>query len=154
MLSKNPLQTKKIGEDLAGKILRNFKNKNLIIGLEGDLGGGKTTFLQGFARGLKVKKKVLSPTFVIIKKFTIPENKGNRSRFKYFYHIDCYRIKKPKEMMDLGFKKIISDAGNIVAIEWVNRIKKITPKDIFLLKFKFINEEKREIKIIFPKNYY
>lgn len=154
MLSKNPFQTKKIGQNFAEKILENFENKNLIIGLEGDLGGGKTTFLQGFARGLKINKKILSPTFVIIKKFTIPGGEKNRSRFRYFYHIDCYRIKKPKEMLDLGFEKIISDTGNIVAVEWINRIKKITPKDVILLKFRFVDEKKREIKITFPKNYF
>lgn len=154
MLSKNPFQTKKIGQEFAKKIFKNYKNKNLVIGLEGDLGGGKTTFLQGFARGLKIERKILSPTFVIIKKFTIPQGKKTQPRFKYFYHIDCYRIKKPKEMTELGFKKIISDAGNIVAIEWVNRIKKIIPKDTIFLKFKFINEKEREIKINFPKNHF
>jgi len=151
MLSKNPFQTKKIGRDFSKNILRNFKNKTLIIGLKGDLGGGKTTFLQGFAQGLKIKKKILSPTFVIIRKFTIPKNKKNQSYFNHFYHVDCYRIKKPREILSIGFDKIISDPKNIVAIEWVDRIKTILPKDIFFLKFKFVNKKNREITIKFPK---
>jgi len=143
-LSKSPSQTKKIGQSLAYNLLKVSKKKTLIIGLEGDLGGGKTTFLQGFAKGLKINKKILSPTFVIIKKFSLPKDK--KSGFKYFYHIDCYRIKKPKEILDLGFKKIISNSENIVAIEWVNQIKKVLPKDIIYLKFKFIANRIRYIE--------
>ena len=65
--------------------------------------------------------------------------------FHNFYHIDCYRIRKPKEILDLGFKEIISNPENIVAIEWADRIKKILPKNALVLKFKFIDKLKREI---------
>lgn len=147
MLSVSPRQTKRIGQNLAKKILKSFKNKTLIIGLEGELGGGKTTFLQGFAEGLKIKKKILSPTFIIIKKFTIPRNKKTKSKFRYFYHIDCYRIKKPKEILDLDFNEIASSPGNIVAIEWSNRIKKIIPRETLWINFKFVDKNKRKIKI-------
>lgn len=153
MLSVNPSRTKKIGQGLAREILKDSGSKSLIIGLEGDLGGGKTTFLQGFAKELKIKRKILSPTFVIVRKLDIPRDKKIKSRFLRFYHIDCYRIEKPKDILELDFKKIISDSKNIIAIEWVNRIKKILPERIILIKFKFINRNTREIKIFFPKNY-
>ena len=66
-------QTRKIGEVFAKNIEKTVlpENKALIIGLKGALGGGKTTFLQGFAKGLKIKERVLSPTFVIMRKFKI-----------------------------------------------------------------------------------
>ncbi|MCK4473942.1 tRNA (adenosine(37)-N6)-threonylcarbamoyltransferase complex ATPase subunit type 1 TsaE [Candidatus Parcubacteria bacterium] len=135
-LTISPLQTKKIGEILAKEILKTKPLKTgFVIGLKGNLGGGKTTFLQGFAKGLGIKEKITSPTFVIMK------------NYKNFYHIDCYRIYKPKEILDLGFKKIISNPKNIVAIEWAERIKKILPKNTIWLTFEFIDKNKRKIMI-------
>ncbi len=143
-LSKSSSQTKKIGESLAKKFLRTSKGKALVVALEGDLGGGKTTFLQGLARGLGIKKKILSPTFVIMKRFQIPKRK-TVSQFQYFYHIDCYRIKKSKDILVLGFEEIISNSENIVGIEWADRIKKILPKDRISLEFQFIGKNNRKI---------
>lgn len=125
----------------------------LVLGLEGDLGGGKTTFLQGFAKGLGIKQRITSPTFIILKKFKIPRKSGippdarNNLNFKVFYHIDCYRIEKPKDLLQLGFKKIVSNPENIIAIEWAGRIRKILPKDALIIKFKFVSKNKRKIKI-------
>jgi len=142
-LTINSSQTKKLGEILAQEILKdNIKKTALLLGLEGDLGGGKTTFLQGFAKGLGIKEKILSPTFVILKRFKIQD-----SRFENFYHIDCYRIKKPKEILGLKFKEIINNPKNIVVIEWSDRIRQILPKDTPILKFKFIDKNQREILI-------
>lgn len=127
-------QTQKLGEKIAKNILKTrTRSRATVLGLVGGLGGGKTTFLQGFAKGLSVKEKITSPTFVIMK------------RFKNFYHIDCYRIEKPKEILDIGFKKIISDPKNIVAVEWADKIKKIMPKGIIWVKFDFINAKTRKI---------
>lgn len=135
-LSKSPAQTKKIGERLAkGLLKKNSQKGALIISLEGDLGGGKTTFLQGFSKGLGIKAKILSPTFILMRKF------------KNFYHIDCYRIKKPKEILDLGFREIIKNSKNIVAIEWAEKIKTILPSKIIKVKFKFINQNTRKLTI-------
>jgi tRNA threonylcarbamoyladenosine biosynthesis protein TsaE len=149
-ISKNPTQTKKIAEILAKKILKKKTKKAKVLGLVGDLGGGKTTFLQGFAKGLGIKEKILSPTFVILKKFQIPPKKIVHCSFSvahWFYHIDCYRIKKPKEILDLGFKEIIQDPKNIVAIEWAERLKEILPKKTIWIRFEFINKNIRKIQI-------
>jgi len=148
-LTTAPRQTKKLGEILAKEILKTKPRKDaFLLGLEGDLGGGKTTFLQGFAKGLGIKQKILSPTFVIMKKFKIRVNScSNSCGFVYFYHIDCYRIEKPKEILDLGFKEIISDPQNIVAIEWADRIRKIMSKNTIWITFQFINKNKRKIAI-------
>ena len=107
-------QTQKIGENFAKEILKmQTKTGAVVLGLQGNLGGGKTTFLQGFAKGLGIKEKILSPTYVILK------------RFKNFYHIDCYRLKNEKDILELDFKSILSDPKNIVAIEWPEKIKKV-----------------------------
>ncbi len=146
-LTTKTSETKKLGESLAKKILRILPKKMaVIIGLKGDLGGGKTTFLQGFAKGLGIKQKILSPTFVIMKRFKIPHLKPN-VQYHNLTHIDCYRVEKPEELLTLGFKDIISNPKNIVTIEWVERIKQILPKKIILVEFKFIDKNKRKISI-------
>jgi tRNA threonylcarbamoyladenosine biosynthesis protein TsaE len=171
-LTNNPYQTKKLGEILAKEILKTKPRSReislrgrlkktapkeylryptgqaFIIGLEGDLGGGKTTFLQGFAKGLGIKEKILSPTFIIMKKFPIRvDSCSNSCKFANFYHIDCYRIKKPKEILDLGFKEIISNPKNIVAVEWADRIRKIMPQNTIWAIFNFMNKNKRKIVV-------
>lgn len=139
-LTKNFKETQKLGKKLAKKI-KSGKGA-AVLGLQGDLGGGKTTFLQGLAKGLGIKEKILSPTFVIMKRFKI-----NIKHFKNFYHIDCYRLNSPKDIEELGIKDIILNPKNIVAIEWSERIKKILPKSAIIIKFVFIDKNKREIVI-------
>lgn len=136
-ITKNYKQTQKLGHNLAQEILQLPAQKRaVVVLLYGDLGGGKTTFLQGFAHGLGIKQKVLSPTFVIMKKF------GN------FYHLDCYRLQNYKDAQELGLKEILKNPENIVAIEWPERIKKILPKKVIKIKFKFISKNDRSIDII------
>jgi tRNA threonylcarbamoyladenosine biosynthesis protein TsaE len=139
-LSKSPAQTRKLGKILAKEVLETKSEKGLVVGLSGDLGGGKTTFLQGFARGLRIKEKVLSPTFVILRRLKIKS-----PRFKNLYHIDCYRIQKTKEILDLDFKNIVSSPQNIVVIEWSDRVRKILPKSSLILKFHFVDKNIRKI---------
>jgi len=139
-LSKSPTQTSELGKTLAKEILKTKTKKGLIIGLEGDLGGGKTTFLQGLAKGLEIKERILSPTFVILRRFKIKS-----PRFKNLYHIDCYRIRKPREILDLEFEDVISNPQHIVVIEWSDKIKKFLPKSSLILKFQFVNKNSREI---------
>ncbi len=144
MITNSVLETKKIGSNLAHQILKNKLSKQaIVIGLEGGLGGGKTSFVQGFAKGLGIKEKILSPTFVIMKRFEIQS-----LRFTNLYHFDCYRIEKPLELLELGFKKIIQNTNNIVIIEWADRIKKILPQRIIRITFDFLAETKRKIIII------
>ena len=136
LLTTSALQTKKAGEAAARGILKMRPGKRArVLGLVGDLGGGKTTFLQGFAKGLGIKEKILSPTFIIVR------------RIRNFYHIDCYRIKKPKEILDLGFGKILFDPKNIVAVEWADKIRKIIPKETVWINFEFIDNKTRKIVI-------
>jgi len=131
---------------MSKKILKEKKGTRAqILALQGELGGGKTTFLQGFARGLGIKKRILSPTFLILKKFKVQS-----PDFKFFYHIDCYRIKNVKEILDLGFRKIVSDSKNIVAVEWADNILKILPKDTIFITLTFNNKNKRNITIRWP----
>jgi len=142
-ITKSAFDTKTLGKKIAQAFC--IEKGAIILGLKGDLGAGKTTFVQGIADGLEISDKILSPTFVILKKFKISKLE---IKFQNFFHIDCYRIENPKEIIDLGFKEIILDPKNIVIIEWPEKIKTILPKHAMFLNFKFVNMNTREIKWI------
>jgi tRNA threonylcarbamoyladenosine biosynthesis protein TsaE len=161
-ITNNPEQTKKLGEKFAKQVLKDkLCETAFVIGLKGELGGGKTCFLQGFAKRLGVKENVLSPTFNIYKKFQIKDLRqvqtlapgakskiqNPKSGFQNFYHFDCYRIGNPQDILDLGFQEIISNPKNIVAIEWPEKIENVLPKNTKWIEFEFIDDKKREIKI-------
>jgi len=156
-------QTQKIAFELIKKLAVKKTRSALVLGLAGELGAGKTTFIQGLARALKIKERVLSPTFVIMKKYEVRSMKyegKNRKEGKKatsdpslltsnFFHIDCYRIEKPQEMDTLGFKEILKDPENLVVIEWAEKIKKILPADTIWLKFQHLGEDRRKIILNF-----
>jgi len=140
--SNNTKETQKIAKDLARKIVKNGPQKRaIVLALQGNLGAGKTTFLQGFAKGLGIKEKVLSPTFVVQKRFPI-----KKSKFKHFYHIDCYRLENAEDIMHLDFKKNINNPENIIAIEWPERISRILPQKIIRINFRHLRNNSRKIK--------
>jgi tRNA threonylcarbamoyladenosine biosynthesis protein TsaE len=140
--TKSEKETKKLGELFAKKIKNLKLKKAIVFCLSGELGGGKTTFVKGLAKGFGIKKRILSPTFLIMRRFQTKEKK-----FKNFYHFDCYRINDPKEILKLNFKKIISLPFNIVAIEWGEKIEKILPKDSIKINFEFIDQKTRKISV-------
>ncbi len=98
----------------------------------GDLGSGKTTFIQGFLKMLGVKQSVISPTFLIFRPYPLPTDVKH---YQTAYHVDLYRIKSAKELEILNFKDIIKDPRNIVLIEWANKIKRSLPKNTIWLRF-------------------
>lgn len=113
--SKSEAETKSIAQSIAQSVLeRPLGKKALVIPLIGDLGAGKTTFVKGFLSGFGIKTKVLSPTFVIMKRYLIK----NRGLSEHIYHFDCYRIKNPHELEAIGIKEIIANPKNIILIEW------------------------------------
>lgn len=136
-------QTKKIAGLLAKEILASpSRARNaLVVALSGDLGSGKTTFTQGFLRGLGVKNKITSPTFVLMKNYELRSK--NYGRYKKIYHADCYRIKKPVELSSLGFKEILADPRNIVLIEWPEVIKRVLPENAVWIKFEHGEKENK-----------
>jgi len=122
-----------LAQEIKRKPLTN--KKALIIGLEGELGSGKTTFIKAVAKGLGIKRRLTSPSFVLMKKY------------RNFYHIDCYRIKNYKDILALDFQEIVSNPQNIILIEWAERIRKILPKDAIRIRFKILSERQRRVII-------
>lgn len=152
--SYSSLETKKFGAEIAKRVSsvrhqvsgkrHGIRKHALILALKGDLGTGKTTFTQGFLKGLGVEGRVSSPTFVLMKRFRI-----HGSGFKNAYHLDCYRIRKPKELLSLGLKEIFENPENIVLVEWPERVSKIMPKKRVSLVFQHGGDkEERAIKVI------
>ncbi len=123
----------RVGKDLKG---------GEVVALYGDLGAGKTTFAQGLARGLGIKKRILSPTFIIVRHYDIKDNIA-----KDLYHIDLYRIEKSHHISRLGIIDFMNKNSNIVAIEWPERLGKSLPKDRIDVHFKYMGENEREITI-------
>ena len=121
--------TKRIAKELAKTIFKSPKGREaFVLALKGELGAGKTSFVQGLARGFGIKENVLSPTFLIVKQYKL-------SKQRTFYHIDCYRLKSPKELLSLEWKEIIQNPNNIVAVEWADKVKSIIPKHALWVSF-------------------
>ena len=115
------------------------ENSSKIILFNGDLGSGKTTLIQLICKKLKIKEKVLSPTFNLINEYQINNN------FKV-YHFDLYRIKSIQELIEIDFIDYIN-SGNYCLIEWPEICKDLIDinfKEIFI---DIISEDKRLIKI-------
>lgn len=131
IITDNAQQTQKLGE----KIGRSLSRPEILC-LYGDLGSGKTTFLQGLAKGLGIKKRITSPTFVFMKQYQ-----------SSFFHVDLYRINNVKEAKGLGLDEIFNNPKAIVAIEWAERIKEILPKKRTDIYFDYVSKNQRKINL-------
>lgn len=137
-ITTNAEETQKVGEILASEL-----QGGEILSLIGDLGGGKTTFTQGVARGLGIKDRVISPTFIIFKKFALKSKKH-----KWLYHFDLYRLSDLQELVDLDFEDIISSPENITVLEWAQKAKEIIPPSKNIrVEFKYLGKGKRQITV-------
>jgi len=146
-VTKNFEETQQLAWQLLGQMVKMSHSGALVLALRGDLGAGKTTFIQGLGGALGIKEKILSPTFVIMKHFGVPSGK----QFSDFYHFDCYRLESEKDLAELGFEDILKDKNNLIVIEWAERIKKSLPPDAVWLEFEHGGEDMRKIKILNPK---
>lgn len=137
-------ETQKLGEELAIEATLSQKEEALVIALYGDLGAGKTTFTQGLAKRLGIQKRIISPTFIFVRTYNL---KSTSQIFKFFYHIDLYRIDGEESIEGLGIEEIIKDQKNIVAIEWAEKIRNLLPKDRWNVTFEYVDGNKRRITI-------
>lgn len=110
-----------------------------VVGLSGDLGAGKTTFVQHVARELGVTDAVTSPTFVIAERYPI-----THAPFTSLVHIDAYRL-EPNEASTIGWNEFTSDPTNLVLVEWPENLGDGFPKDAPLLTFTVADETSRHI---------
>jgi len=141
-ISKSPKETQELAKDLMKK-LKNLTYKNaVVVALEGELGAGKTTFVQGMAKALKIKARVKSPTFSLMKSYKL-----KTESYKLLFHIDCYRLRDHKDLELLGITDILNNPENLVLIEWADRVKEILPKKHITIHIDHISEKERKISI-------
>ncbi len=127
---KNTRGTAIVAKLFAAEILKTKPGKHAtVIGLEGDLGAGKTFFVKNFMRALGVRHKLTSPTFILMRSFRI-----SKSVYRTAYHVDAYRV-DADGLKKLGFRDVLKDPGNIVLIEWADRVRRILPKGTIFIKF-------------------
>lgn len=143
--TNKPKDTAKIATSLAKDLVNKAPgSKALVVGFTGELGAGKTTFIKSFIRALGVKKKITSPTFLISRRFNLPRG----SMYKNVFHIDAYRISNNSGLSEIGIENIINNQGNMVLVEWADRMKHVLPKDMIWVKFKHgKGESQRHITI-------
>lgn len=134
LISQSFQETQDFGKRLAKKL-----GSGDIICFYGDLGSGKTTMIQGIARGLKVGRDyVHSPTFTLL-------NVYEHGKLP-LYHFDLYRIEQPEEMFDIGYDEFLYGEG-VSVVEWSERFGKLLPKERLEIHLKHRSEQKREISI-------
>lgn len=130
-------------QDFAEKLAKEMTGGEVIF-LHGDLGSGKTTFTQGLAKALGIEKNIISPTFILMRSYKLPERKKTA---KNLYHIDLYRTLSDKDIIELGLLELLGKKENIVVIEWPEKMGFLVPIKKIDLHFTFISENTREITI-------
>ena len=112
-----------------------------IISLNGDLGAGKTTFAQGFARGMGIKQHVGSPTFKLVSEY-------HGENMKLF-HVDCYRLSGIDDFLNMGGENLLLPESGVCLFEWASVIKELLPDKTIIINFTRFkdNSNKRLIKI-------
>lgn len=134
-------------EKFAGELLREIlsrkpsSDKATVIALTGDLGAGKTTFVQLIAKKLGITEIITSPTFSIMKLYDVTGNVV----FTKLVHMDAYRIEDISELRPLRFDEIINDAHNLICIEWPEKIQTALPDNVSNLSIKILPDESRLI---------
>ncbi|MCL4200684.1 tRNA (adenosine(37)-N6)-threonylcarbamoyltransferase complex ATPase subunit type 1 TsaE [Patescibacteria group bacterium] len=122
IITKSAEETKKFGEKFGHSFLAGEDAKRpRVICLWGELGSGKTTFVQGVAKGFGITTRLLSPTFIIVRHYQIPDS--TRS----IYHLDLYRINHEEDAAAVGFPDMIADPHAIVIVEWPERLGRLLP---------------------------
>jgi tRNA threonylcarbamoyladenosine biosynthesis protein TsaE len=135
LVSTSPEQTARAGEELGARLA-----PGTVVGLSGQLGAGKTCFIQGLARGLGVTRTATSPTFVLINQYAgrVP-----------VYHVDAYRTESLTELLDLGLEELFGGPG-VTVVEWADKLLPLLPPDAIHVAIEGVGDEPRTITIREP----
>lgn len=133
VITKSPEETKKLGKKL-GKLTK----PGDLLAFYGELGAGKTCFIQGISQGLKVKDYVTSPSFTIINEY-----KGKIPIF----HFDLFRLNHAEEILELNYMEYFYGEG-LTVIEWAEKIEAFLPQEHLKIDIKFKDHSQRIISLI------
>ena len=115
-------ETKRFAFDFATKI-----EKGTVISLNGNLGAGKTTFAQGFAKGMGIKQHVGSPTFKLVSEYIGDEMN--------LYHVDCYRLNGVADFLNMGGETLLLPENGVCLFEWASIIEEVLPENVIKIDF-------------------
>ncbi|MBU6388411.1 tRNA (adenosine(37)-N6)-threonylcarbamoyltransferase complex ATPase subunit type 1 TsaE [Patescibacteria group bacterium] len=110
-----------------------------LVALSGELGAGKTAFAKAVARALGIEGIVTSPTFVLEKIYVLPDGQP----FKRLIHIDAYRLEKGTDLAALGFDELMRDAGNLILLEWPEKVLGALPVPAARISFVVQDDDAR-----------
>ena len=127
-------------ESVVKRFIR-FLDDHKVVAFHGDLGAGKTTFIQAVCKELGVKENVSSPTFSIINQYSTIDNKT-------IFHIDLYRVKDNEEAINAGVEESIY-SGDICFIEWPGRIS-FLPAEMVNVFFEVVSATERKVMCKLP----
>ena len=135
LVTTSPEETARAGERL-GQTL----GPGAVVALSGELGSGKTCFIQGLARGLGVTRAATSPTFVLVNQYAgrVP-----------VYHVDAYRTESLTELVDLGLEELLGGEG-VTVVEWADKLLPLLPPDTIHVRIEGVGDEPRQITIRAP----
>jgi len=131
--SRSPEQTRRVGMRLGGLL-----QDGDVICLQGDLGAGKTTLVQGLAQGWGSLDPVSSPTFIIVNIYRRPDD-------GQLFHMDAYRLESASEAAELDLDEMLAQGS--VLVEWPERIQEILPEQHMWISFEYVAEENRQVLI-------
>jgi tRNA threonylcarbamoyladenosine biosynthesis protein TsaE len=131
-VSESPEATTAAGERLGARL-----GPGDVVALTGELGAGKTCFVQGVVRGLGVKVAATSPTFVLVNEY--------RGRLPV-HHVDAYRTQSLTELLDLGLEELIEGHG-VTLVEWADRCDPLLPPRTIRVHIEGVGDEPRRITI-------
>jgi tRNA threonylcarbamoyladenosine biosynthesis protein TsaE len=132
VISHSPEQTQQLGKRL-GELAR----AGDLFCLEGDLGSGKTCFVQGLGRGLEIPEAIHSPTFILAN-----EHRGGRLPL---FHLDVYRVRSADEAIGFGLEDYVTGDG-VCVIEWAEKIRAALPPDRLWITFRHLGELERGLR--------
>lgn len=133
-----------MGQSLATflKKERSVQGLARIVCLYGELGSGKTTFAQGFAKGLGIFRRLPSPTFIIVRRYDISRTRN------VFYHLDLYRVNSVQEVDELGVNEIFRDSNAYVIIEWAEKLGGLLPDRRTDIHFTMVSDGRHRLSFI------
>jgi len=130
--SRSPEQTRRIGMRLGGEL-----KAGDVICLQGNLGAGKTTFVQGLAQGWGSIDSVSSPTFIIV-------NEYRRATGGQIFHLDAYRLDSVPEAEELDLDSMLAEG--VLIIEWPEKLDGLIPNDRLWITLDHVQEEQRQMR--------
>lgn len=139
IITKSPETTHKLGKDL-GSSLKGGE----VVALCGPMGAGKTTFVQGLAEGLGIDSRIVSPTFIIMRKYKVSVKDSD---IHNLYHVDLYRLENniESQIEELGITSLWGEKENVFVIEWADMLEKIKVPNMKKVEFKILGNNNRSI---------